>query len=97
MDGFEACDRIYEYLCGTVKLNHFRIEAEIRKRRRLDPPSLNRESGLKPVYECPVFIFALTQDSNEETLMRIEQHPFICAYTNIDLKTTLEIKAALKK
>ncbi len=25
MDGFEACDRIYEYLCGPEKLAHFRI------------------------------------------------------------------------
>ncbi len=25
MDGFEACDRIYEYLCSPEKLVHFRI------------------------------------------------------------------------
>ena len=52
---------------------------------------------MKPVGECPAFMFALTQEQNEDTLARIKQHPFICAYSNINLETTIEIKAAVRK
>ena len=57
MDGYEACDRIYEHLCGSESLNDLRILKKLKSEHDFKLNSINE---IKPVGNCPVLIFALT-------------------------------------